>query len=167
MSIAKAEEYISMLNLKPHPEGGYYTEVYRSDEMIKDTHLPERYSSSHSFGTSIYFLLKGKDISKFHKLSSDEIWHFYDGSEVIIYILSNEGTLNKEILGRKIDEGSSFQITIPGGNWFAAELKNKNSFALVGCTVSPGFEFEDFELAERDHLVKKFPEYTDIIAGLT
>ncbi len=150
-----------------HPEGGYFREMYRSDEMIKKECLPERYNGDRSFSTSIYFLLEGEQTSKFHRIKSDEQWHFYDGSSVKIFILGEQGELNITTLGRNNLNGEVFQTIIKRGNWFAAELIDKNSFALVGCVVSPGFEFSDFELGKRKELVTKFPEHNDLIRRLT
>ena len=95
-----ADLYIEKLKLIPHPEGGYYREVYRSDESIKQKELPKRYSGNHSFSTSIYFLLKGEQKSYSHKLKSDEVWHFYDRSSVKLFIINEDGKLSKIILGK-------------------------------------------------------------------
>ena len=163
----KAKEYIEKLQLKAHPEGGYYKEIYRSGEIILSDHLPERYKSSRSVSTSIYFLLEGKQVSKFHRLKSDEQWHFYDGSPVIIYIIEENEKLNKFILGNKITEGEMFQAVIKRNSWFAAELLDKSSFALIGCTVAPGFDFNDFELGNSEQLIVEYPEHKEIIIRLS
>ena len=161
----KAKEYINKLQLKQHPEGGYYREVYRSGEKILPTHLPKRYKTSRNFSTSIYFLLEGKQFSTFHLLQSDELWHFYDGSDLMIYIINPEGELITRKLGNSDD--TEFQIVIKKHCWFAVEVCNKKSFSLFGCTVSPGFEFEDFKLGKRELLLKKFPDYDELIKRLT
>ena len=161
----KAQKYIKQLQLMKHTEGGYFKEVYRSGERILLTHLPKRYKSSRSFSTSIYFLLDGKQFSAFHLLQSDELWHFYDGSSVLLYIITKIGELSVKRLGR--DEDSELQLTIEKQNWFAAEIEDKKSFALFGCTVSPGFEFDDFDLGKRDDLIKKFPQNSALIKRLT
>lgn len=161
----KAQKYIKQLQLKKHPEGGYFKEVYRSGERILPTHLPKRYKSSRNFSTSIYFLLEGKQFSSFHILKSDELWHFYDGNAVLLYIINPKGELTIRKLGRGKD--CDLQLTIEKQNWFAAEVEDKKSFALFGCTVSPGFEFEDFEMGKRDELLKKFPQHSDLIKRLT
>jgi predicted cupin superfamily sugar epimerase len=163
----KAMEYITKLQLKPHPEGGFYKEMYRAGGLILSEHLPRRYKSSRAFSTSIYFLLERNQFSSFHKLKSDELWHFYDGSTIIIYTIDKEGRLEKIKLGKDSNKGDSFQVQIKNNIHFAAELYNKSSFALVGCTVSPGFEFEDFELGKRDELITHYPEHEDIITKLT
>ena len=161
----KAQKYIKQLQLKKHPEGGYFREVYRSGERILPTHLPKRYKSSRNFSTSIYFLLDGKQFSSFHILKSDELWHFYDGCPVIVYIINQKGELFIKNLGRGKD--CELQLAIEKQNWFAAELEDKKSFALIGCTVSPGFEFDDFKLGKRDDLLKKFPQHSALIKRLS
>jgi predicted cupin superfamily sugar epimerase len=161
----KAQKYIKQLQLNKHPEGGYFKEVYRSGEIILPIHLPKRYKSSRNFSTSIYFLLEGKQFSAFHLLQSDELWHFYDGGTVLLYVISKDGELVTKKLGKEKD--CELQLTIEKHNWFAAELKDKKSFALFGCTVSPGFEFEDFELGKRDTLLKIFPQHSALIRRLT
>lgn len=161
----KAKQYIKQLQLKKHPEGGYFREVYRSGELILPGHLPSRYKSSRNFSTSIYFLLEGKQFSAFHLLQSDELWHFYDGCPVIIYIINKEGELNIKKLGKKKD--CELQITIEKQNWFAAEIEDKKSFALFGCTVSPGFDFDDFQMGERELLTERFPWHKKFIQRLT
>jgi len=161
----QARIYIKKLLLKKHPEGGYYREVYRSGEKILPAHLPKRYKSSRNFSTSIYFLLEGNQFSAFHLLHSDELWHFYDGSNLKIYIINPEGELTIKKLGRSDD--AEFQIAIEKHCWFAAEVDDKKLFSLFGCTVSPGFEFEDFKLGKREFLLKKFPGHRELIQRLT
>jgi predicted cupin superfamily sugar epimerase len=163
----KAKYYIDRLKLLQHPEGGYYREIYRSGEFIDIKGLPKRYTNKRVFSTSIYFLLDGRQVSKFHRLKSDEVWHFYDGSSVKIYIIDKNNNLNEITLGKDLSAGDVFQLTITNNNWFGAELIEKNSFALIGCSVSPGFDFEDFELADRDILLKNFPQFENVIKRLT
>lgn len=161
----KAKQYIKQLQLKKHPEGGYFREVYRSGELILPEHLPARYKSSRNFSTSIYFLLERKQFSSFHLLQSDELWHFYDGCPVIIYIISKEAELNIKKLGKKKD--CELKIAIEKQTWFAAEIEDKKSFSLFGCTVSPGFDFEDFQMGERELLTERFPRHKKLIQRLT
>jgi len=161
----KAKQYIKQLQLKKHPEGGYFKEVYRSVELILPEHLPKRYKSTRNFSTSIYFLLEGKQFTSFHILKSDELWHFYDGSAVLLYNINQKGEISVKKLGR--DQDCELQLTIEKENWFAAEIEDKKSFALFGCTVSPGFEFDDFELGNSDDLIKKFPQHSALIKRLT
>ena len=155
------------MRLKPHPEGGWYREVYRSDEMISADSLPARFQVSHCFATSIYFLLEGHDFSAFHRIRSDETWHFYMGSPVNLYLLTPEGNLTEVILGNRIEDGQVLQYTIIHDCWFAAKVLIDTSFSLVGCTVSPGFEFSDFELADARKLTSHFPTHARLISILT
>jgi uncharacterized protein len=163
----KAEFYIENLKLLPHPEGGYYTEVYRSGELIFPDGLPSRFNGSRSFSTSIYFLLEGRQKSLFHKLKSDEVWHHYDGSPARIYILDQHGKLSEITLGKNVNYGEVLQCVIPAETWFAAEVIDKDSYLLAGCTVSPGFDFQDFMLAEREKLLQIYPDNFEIISRFT
>jgi uncharacterized protein len=158
---------IEQLQLLPHPEGGWYREVYRSDETIQPGSLPERYTSARCFSTSIYFLLEKADFSAFHSISSDETWHFYKGSPVIIYCISPSGLFTQVVLGNNLDQGQVLQYTIIRNCWFAARNQDDSSFSLVGCTVSPGFDFLDFELGRRQTLIKLFPQNSALISTLT
>lgn len=167
--------WIEKLELVQHPEGGWYREVYKSEEIIKKEHLPERFSGDRRFSTSIYFLLKsgdpstssGQGFSAFHRIRSDEIWHFYKGSAITIHVIDAEGNYSSVKLGKNFDKGEVFQFTVPRSTWFAAEVNKRDSFALVGCTVSPGFHFDDFELGEREELLSMFPQHKEIITGFT
>lgn len=161
----KAKYYIQKLQLKKHPEGGYYREIYRAGEMFF-IDQPKK-SLKRNASTSIYFLLEGNQISKFHKLKSDELWHFYDGSSVKIYSIDENGKLNETVLGKNLKDGEVFQSVIKKKTWFAAEVISKRSFTLIGCTVSPGFDFTDFELADRINLFEAFPKYKDLITKFT
>ncbi|HVO74309.1 MAG TPA: cupin domain-containing protein [Ignavibacteriaceae bacterium] len=162
-----AEYYIEKLGLLPHPEGGFFKETYRSNGIIKKDCLKHGYSGDRTFSTLIYFLLKGKNFSAMHRLKSDEIWHYYDGCSVKIVIINENGVLRKLILGGDLSKRESFQAVIPKNSWFGAELADKNSYALIGCTVSPGFEFEDFEIGKRKDLLIQFPEFEKEIKRLT
>jgi predicted cupin superfamily sugar epimerase len=163
----KAEYYIKTLGLEKHPEGGWFKEVYRSDELIQKEHLPERFSGSRHHSTSIYFMLTSDTFSAFHRIKSDELWHFYKGSPVTIYMIDDAGKYSEILLGDDPDGGESFQCVIPAGVWFGAKVNLPDSFSLVGCTVAPGFHFDDFELGEREELMKLFPQHKGIIARLT
>jgi len=159
--------WIEKLKLIPHPEGGYYKEIYRADEILEQSRLPERYNGDRSFSTSIYFLLNKDDRSHFHRLKSDEIWHFYDGSSLRIYVIDQLNILNTFLLGKNFEKGEKLQLVLPKNCWFAAEVIDKESFALIGCTVAPGFNFEDFELGERKKLLEVYPMYSDLITRFT
>ncbi|OEK02428.1 hypothetical protein BFP97_13245 [Roseivirga sp. 4D4] len=166
MSEKSAEYWIEKLKLQAHPEGGYFNETYRSKEHIEGTELPSRYGSSRVFGTSIYFLLTIESVSNFHRLASDEIWHYHQGGGAIIHMISEEGELTSKRIGPDLEAGESLQVIIPKGTWFAAEVE-RDAYILVGCTVAPGFEFEDFELADRDALSSAYPQHGTLISGFT
>jgi uncharacterized protein len=163
----KIEKIIKKLKLIPHPEGGYFRETYRSAGEIKQKSLDKKYKGKRNFSTCIYFLLTSNDFSAFHKVTQDEIWHYYDGSPLYLHMISPEGKYSKINIGNNIEKGQVPQFVVPGGHWFAAAVIKKNSYSLVGCTVAPGFDFNDFELGDRRKLIKKFPEYKKIIADLT
>jgi len=154
--------WINKFSLLRHPEGGWFREVYRSDELISRQCLPERYSGDRNHSTSIYFLITREEFSAFHKLRSDEIWHFYYGSPLIIHTINNSGDYRQFTLA--LDE---FQFTIKRDLWFAAEVADKDSFSLTGCTVSPGFHFDDFILARKEELISNFPQHKELIKRLT
>jgi predicted cupin superfamily sugar epimerase len=159
--------FIDKLKLEKHPEGGWFKEVYRSGELIKKEHLPERFSGSRYHSTSIYFMLTSDTFSAFHRIKSDELWHFYKGLPVTIYMIDEAGKYSEILLGGDPDSGEMFQCTIPAGVWFGAKVNEPDSFCLVGCTVAPGFHFDDFELGEREGLKKLFPQHKSIIERLT
>ncbi len=159
-----AEFWVNHLNLLAHPEGGFYKETYRSEEMTKC--LPDRFSGERNFSTGIYFLLRSQDRSLFHRIKSDELWHFHDGSALTIYILDKNG-LTQRKLGSNPEKGESLQVVIPANCWFGSKIDTPESFTLFGCTVAPGFDFTDFELAKRSELLKEFPEEREIIVTLT
>ena len=162
-----AQYWIDKLRLLQHPEGGYFRETYRSDDYINIKCLPSRYTSFRSFSTSIYYLLKSNEFSSLHKLKSDETWHYYTGTPLRLFIIENSGLLRKIKLGSNPDEGEVFQFVVKKDNWFAALVNEPDSFSLIGCTVSPGFDFEDFELGKRSQLIKLYPEHSSIIQKLT
>ncbi|MBN2144720.1 MAG: cupin domain-containing protein [Candidatus Aureabacteria bacterium] len=155
--------WIEKLNLQPHPEGGYFREVYRSGETIPKVCLPERFSGDRVFSTSIYFLLERDQFSAFHRIKQDELWHFYDGASLTIHIIDPDGSYHAEKLGRNPDEGEVPFAVVKAGAFFAAEVNDKTSFTLAGCTVAPGFEFADFEMPEGKVLLEQFPKYEEII----
>ena len=161
-----SEKWIKKLNLSPHPEGGYYKEIYRSNEILNQG-LPERYTGPRTFGTSIYYLLLSGQFSSIHRLKSDETWHFYYGSPLEIHIIHSDSSYEMIKLGNDVDKGENLQHTVHHGSWFGALPANKNSYSLVGATVSPGFDFEDFELGKREDLITLYPLHEEIIKKLT
>ena len=158
---------IDTLELLPHPEGGYFKETYRSLGEIGQESLGQEYESSRNYSTCIYFLLTSDNFSALHRIKQDEIWHFYDGSPIRLHMISASGVHTEQIIGRDLDKGELPQFVVPGGYWFGAEVVNADSYSLVGCTVSPGFDFNDFELKSKDDLSELFPQQADIIAKLT
>ncbi len=158
--------WINHLKLLEHPEGGFYRETYRSDEKLKSDLLPNRYVGDRNFSTAIYFLLRSQDRSVFHRIKSDELWHFYQGSTLLIYMLTDQG-LKVHRLGANVAEGDSLQILVPANCWFGAMVNTPDSYALCGCTVAPGFDFQDFEMARKDTLLATYPEQSEIISRLT
>lgn len=163
----RATQLIKQLGLKSHPEGGYYKETYKSSEQIAAAALPEQFRSPRHFSTCIYFLMTSKSFSAFHRIQQDEIWHFYDGSPISLHILSPDGHYANHRIGRDIPAGELPQVVVSAGHWFAAEVIEENSFSLVGCTVAPGFSFEDFELGTRTDLTRRFPDFAELIGRLT
>jgi hypothetical protein len=159
----KAGYWIKKLNLMPHPEGGYFGEVYRSTEILQSDALPDRYPSSRSFSTSIYYLLQKGDISAFHRIQSDEAWYFHDGDPLELFLIDAEGKLQRILLGTV--EDAIPQVVIPRRLWFAA--RTTGNYSLLGCNVAPGFEFEDFEMADRDDLTVCYPHLQEIIKTFT
>jgi hypothetical protein len=159
--------WIDRLGLQRHPEGGWYGEVYRATEPILPAGLPPRYEGPRAAGTAIYFMLAGEDFSAFHRLQSDEIWHFYAGCSLTIHRIDPQGVATQAVLGPDAERGQQFQVVIPHGYWFAAVLDTPGAYCLMGCTVAPGFDFRDFELGARDVLVRQFPQHADLIRQLT
>lgn len=162
-----ANEIIKHYNLQPHPEGGFYKEVYRSKESIAANALPERFTGDRNFSTAIYFLLEQGNFSAFHKIKSDECWHFYAGGCLEIFMIDETGNLDTIKLGSNFLNKENFQFVVPANCWFASTPAAGVSFAFVGCTVSPAFDFADFELAKRDELIKLYPQHKSIITKLT
>lgn len=162
-----AEYWIDKLELIKHPEGGYYRETYRSEQLISPPSLDSIYSGNRNSCTAIYYLLSGQDFSAFHRLRSDEIFHFYSGSPLLVYLINEQGDFFTKKLGTQGEERDNFQLVIPHGCWFASEVSVSNSYSLIGCTVSPGFDFNDFELGTRDQLMKIYPHCQDIITKMT
>ena len=153
--------------MQAHPEGGYFTETYRSSEEIPQNALPDRFKSNRSFSTGIYFLLESHHISALHRIQSDEMWHFYTGCTLNVYVIDEEGNLSIIRLGNNPDNGEVFQAVVPAGAWFGSKPAESNSYSLVGCTVAPGFDFEDFEMKNREELLVMFPQHEEVVKMLT
>ena len=161
-----AELIINQLKLQKHPEGGYFRETYRSKGEINFTESDDL-SGNRNYSTCIYFLLTSEQFSSFHRIKQDEIWHFYSGSAIRLFMISPQGDLTEHIIGNDLLQGQNPQLVVPANHWFAAEIVEPNSFALVGCTVAPGFDFSDFELANRQELSIQFPQHQSLIEKLT
>jgi len=168
-----AQTWIDKLQLQPHPEGGYYRVTYTAATKIAADALPPGFTGARSASTAIYFLLsnQGDDarshFSAFHRLRSDEMWHFYAGSPLAVHVIAEDGSYTQLLIGPDIENGKHFQAVVKAGSWFASAPLLPDSFALVGCTVSPGFDFDDFELANRDLLAATFPQHRELIHRLT
>lgn len=162
-----AEYWIEKLNMQNHPEGGYFVESYRSDDMLSSDCLPDKFQGNRNFATAIYFLLRGDQFSAFHRLKSDEVWHFYTGNGLTLYAINPAGKLHHYLLGPDFGKGEKFQITMKAGQWFAARVNEPSGYSLMGCTLAPGFDFHDFELEQRDELIQEYPQHQSLISSLT
>lgn len=162
-----ATAWIRRLKLRQHPEGGYFRETYRARETVAANALPRRFSGARRFSTAIYFLLRSGEVSRLHRIPSDEVWHYYAGSALTLHALSRAGQHQVLRLGPDPERGESFQAVIRAGCWFGATVNRPRSYTLVGCTVAPAFDFSDFELADRRQLLARFPGLAAIIRRLT
>jgi len=160
-----AEYWIHNLKLNPHPEGGFYRETYRSGEEIT-TGLPPRFSGPRNYATAIYFLLRAEDKSRLHRIKSDELWHFHGGDSLNIFLLTSGGLVTKR-LGANLELGDQPQIVVPANHWFGAKVADGGHYTLSSCTVAPGFDFKDFEMADRRELTREYPLQAEIIKILT
>ena len=169
MSHLTAEDIIQELKLMPHPEGGYYREVYRSSEQVTHPEGPasEDDSAQRAAMTSIYFLLEKGDYSTFHRVRQDETWNLYLGGPLELHLISQHGAYSKQILGYDLGAGYEPQLTVPGNSWQAARPAPGVEWALVGCKVAPGFDFADFRIAHRRELLLCYPEHEKIVCELT
>ncbi|MCH2214331.1 MAG: cupin domain-containing protein [Flavobacteriales bacterium] len=158
------EGIVKKLNLLPHPEGGYYRETYRADPFS----VPPKelgIDKERNLSTAIYFLLTKGNFSAFHRIKQDEVWHHYLGDAIAIHCISPEGAYEKLLLGKEFENGELPQHVVTGGTWFASETLGE--YSLAGCTVAPGFDFADFEMAERTILLSYYSEHRDVITALT
>ncbi len=155
------------LKLEPHPEGGYYRQTYRADLGLPHNALPPQFTGPRAASTAIYFLLEGENFSAFHRLRSDELWHFYLGAQLAVHVIDEHGEYSEILLGSDPEAGEVLHAVVKAGCWFASQVKDGKSFALVGCTVAPGFDFDDFELAKRKELSRLYPQHRKLIETLT
>lgn len=155
-----ATHWITHLQLQPHPEGGYYKEVFRSEaEVMRPPSLLPKKAC-----TSIYYLLEGDDFSGFHRIASDEVWYFHKGSPLHIHVIDENG---EHVINQLSDEATgNLSVVVKAGLWFAAEIPSKNGFTLVSCAVAPGFEFDEFEMGAKDRLTILYPQRASVFERL-
>ena len=161
------DRLVSELGLAPHPEGGYYRETWRSPLTVVLDGAGGGPVGKRSYGTAIHYLLAGRDVSRLHRLKADEVFHLYAGGPLAIQVLGPGSDCREIVLGPDLAAGQVFQAVIPAGSGFGARLVGDDSFALVGCTVAPGFDFEAFEMGDRNALLEQLPEHEDSIRLLT
>lgn len=158
------DEIIKTLNLQPHPERGYYHQTYRASSLVESG----PHGGSRAASTAIYFLVTAAEPATYlHRLISDEVFHLYDGGPLEILRLFPDGTWDVAVLGMELGAGERPQIVVPAGTWFGTELRAGASHCLMGCTVAPGFEFSDFELAEGPELAVRYPAAVDRIKRMS
>ena len=163
-----ADEIKQLLQLEPlRMEGGFFRETYRSRWMVSPDYLPEGMQGMHSIGTAIYFLITPESYSRLHRLPGSEIFHFYLGDPVEMLQLWPDGTTRTEILGSDLAAGMHVQLHVPKHVWQGSRLLSGGSFALLGCTVSPGFDYADYETGKRDVLLQEYPQAEATIRALT
>jgi predicted cupin superfamily sugar epimerase len=162
-----AQYWIDKLGLIAHPEGGYFRETYRASLSIAREALPPQFTGARRVLTSIYFLLEGHNFSAFHRLRSDELWHFYIGGPIVVHVIQENGQHSEISIGSNPDAGEVLQAAVKAGCWFASCVRDPESFALSGCTVAPGFDYEDFELGKRTQLEKLYPQHAKLIEQFT
>lgn len=162
------EEVISSLKLEKHPEeGGWFRETYRSAEKFGGGSLPSRYQGDRAYSTHMYYLISADHFSGLHLVKSDEVYHFYLGDPALLCLIAPDGTARETVLGSNISAGETLQCLVPFGHWQAVHLKPGGQWALLGCTVSPGFEYIDFEDGNRQSLLAQFPQHKELITKLT
>ena len=162
-----AQYWIDQLKLEPHPEGGFFRQTYRAPLVIEQSALPSTFRGPRSASTAIYFLLAGEDFSALHRLAADEVWHFYAGATLLVHSIDVTGNHNLQKLGQKPEAGEQFQLVLSAGHWFGSCMEQPDQYALVGCTVAPGFDLADFEMAERVGLTAQYPQHRALIDKLT
>lgn len=166
-NLPTADELIDRLHLQRHPEGGYFREMYRSPVTIPESALPPGAAGARAAGTAIYFLLREGEKSRLHRLRFDEVWHYYLGGPLRLVAISPDGVAEHFTLGQDLGAGQELQRVVPAGRWFGAYPLPGAPYSLVGCTVAPGFAFEDFTLGSREELIRCYPHLRELIAGLT
>lgn len=166
-AVIDSVDWINELGLEPHPEGGFFREVYRAEEKVNSKNLPACFGGDRSLSTAIYFLLRNPDVSVFHRLKQDELWHFYDGDPLTVHIIKPSGEYLAGRLGKTLKSGHVPMVVVRAGWLFGAAVDVPGGWTLAGCTVSPGFEYCDFDMPGRSELLNLYPEHADIINKLT
>lgn len=156
------DDYIKSLNLEPHQEGGWFRQIYTSEDQF----YAEDSQATRYYYTSIYFLLDDTSCSHFHRLNHDELWYYHDGQAITIHCISPEGEYTAVKLGKKVENGEVMQFKVPKNTIFASEVTQPNSFCLVSCVVAPGFDYHDFEMPKKADLLKQYPQYAEVINRL-
>jgi len=157
-----AKDIIQKLDLQPHPEGGFYRRTYCANERITKADGTQRHAS-----TGIYYLLQQDAYSAWHRIDADEMWHFYAGDPLLIHTFDEHGEWKAQRLGNMLQQPDAVcQYVVPAGRWFAAEREGSQGYSLVGCTVAPGFEFANFELADMQVLLSRYPRHAAVIRRL-
>ncbi len=159
-------DWIQALGLIPHPEGGFYREFYRSKHVLGKKSLNADLKGKRELGSTIHYMLTSDSCSAFHRLCSDEIWHFHDGSPFLLHLINPDGIYSVVRLGLDANVGQVPCFVIPAGYYFGAEVAEENSFALASCTVIPAFSFDDFEMPTSDELISIFPHLRNEIMHL-
>lgn len=162
-----AQQVIDRLRLLPHPEGGYFRETYRASLRHMEHALPSEYGGERSAATAIFYLLTPDTFSALHRVKSDELFHSYAGDAVEMLQLWPDGNSKTVLIGNNLAQDHSPQVVVPGGVWQGSRLVAGGNWALLGCTVSPGFDFADFEIASRSDLLAQWPEAAEMITALT
>ena len=160
MDTQNATFWIEHLELQPHPEGGYYKEVFRSQQEVTRPPAPGVKQAC----TSIYYLLERTDYSGFHRLASDELWYFHKGVPLTIHVIDKKGEHKAMELSGEIS--GSLSVVVEAGRWFAAEIGAGKGFALLSCAVAPGFDFNEFEMANKQELIRIYPQHTNLLNKL-
>ena len=162
-----ADLLIEQYRMQPHPEGGFFARTYHSAGLIPEAALPAEFGGERYFSTAIVYLLKENDFSALHRLKQDEIWHFYLGGPLRLVVITTDGKIKEIVMGQNLAGGEVAQAVVPAGCWFGAKPTAGAVFSFVGCTLAPGFDFEDFELAKRSEILPQFPELEKVILEFT
>lgn len=160
------QSIIDQLRLQPHPEGGYYREMYRAEMTVTHPEVGLEDNATRAAGTAIYFLIPQNQFSAFHRVRTDETWHLYLGGPIELHTIDPEGRYQMHLLTHDLAHGQP-QITIPAHHWQAARCAPDTPYALGGCTVAPGFDFADFEMPDTDTLLATHPDHEPIIRALS